>query len=93
MMLNQQQLLWLILLLNAAILLYLLSGNREGYYNFAAKKYHWSDRTGQNNIMEGNVSGFADDSKMIPYKVYGQHAPFVNLLADQGRSASQSGEL
>jgi len=92
-MLNQNQLLWLILLLNTTILLYLLSGTREGYSNFAAKRYHWSDRTGQNNIMEGNISGFGDDAKMFPYQVYGQHAPFVNLLEDQGRAASESGEL
>lgn len=79
----QEQLLWVILFLNAAILLYLLSTRRsEGYHNFASQKYRWSDRTGQNKVLAGELSGFPSDLTMQPYMVYGAHAPFKNLLEE-----------
>ena len=84
-MLDQRQLLWLIAVLNAAILAYLLFGKRTEFYsNVAARKHHWSDRTGKNLLVEAERSGFRNDLAMMPYQVYGRHGTFTNILEESG---------
>lgn len=82
-MLDQRQLLWLILALNVALFAYVLWGNRmEFYRNVASRKYHWSDRTGKNLVVDADRSGFRNDLAMLPYQVYGHQGTFTNILED-----------
>ncbi len=53
----------------------------EFYRNFAARDNYWSsNRTGKNNVLEAEESGFRTDGPMMPYEVYHHHAPFENIV-------------